>query len=105
MKKEYEMTEADFEQIKEACKPVLMIALQCGTPSSPQENANRAWKVLGERMGFDDMTVEPSSKGARFFTADEMVRAADRRADQNETDLHNEKADDKKVSLLDYAKK
>jgi len=69
------MTEADLEQIKEACKPVLMIALQCGTPSSPQENANRAWKTLGERMGFDGMTVEPSSKGARFFTAEEVLIA------------------------------
>jgi hypothetical protein len=50
--KEYEMTERDYDQLIEACKPVPMIALQCGTPASPQENANSAWKKLGEKMGF-----------------------------------------------------
>ena len=64
----YEMTEADLEKILDACKPVPMIMLQCGMPSSPQENANRAWEELGKRMGFDFMTVQPG-KGDRFFTA------------------------------------
>jgi hypothetical protein len=67
---EYEMTEADLERILDACKPVPMIMLHIGTPSSPQENANRAWAELGNRMGFDAMTVQPiPSKGTRFFTA------------------------------------
>lgn len=67
---QYEMTEQDLEELLEACKPVPMIALQCGSPSSPQENANNAWKALGSKMGFDHMTVEPvSGKGYRFFTA------------------------------------
>lgn len=66
----YEMTEADLDKILDACKPVPMIMLQCGAPSSPQENANRAWAELGSRMGFDAMTVEPvSGKGNLFFTA------------------------------------
>lgn len=38
-------------------------------PSSPQENANRAWSELGGEMGFDGTTVEPSHKGNLFFTA------------------------------------
>jgi hypothetical protein len=63
------MTEEDLSKILDACKPVPMIMLQCGTPSSPQENANRAWAALGERMGFDYMTVQPTGKGDRFFTA------------------------------------
>ena len=71
LKKEYKMTKADLDQLKEACEPVMLIAIQCGTPSSPQENANRAWRILGGRMGFDGMTVKPSSKGVRFFTAEE----------------------------------
>jgi len=69
MHKEFEMTEQDLEEILEACKPVPMIMQQCGMPSSPQENANRAWKRLGEKYGFDYMTVEPSGKGQRFFSA------------------------------------
>lgn len=66
----YEMTEEDLKELLEACKSVPMIALQCGPPSSPQENANNAWKALGNKMGFDHMTVEPEhGKGYRFFSA------------------------------------
>ena len=68
-RKEYEMTQEDFDRLLNACKPVPMIALQCGTPRSPQENANDAWQELGSRMGFDYMTVQPSSSGNRFFSA------------------------------------
>ena len=75
MKKKYEMTEEDLEIIKDACKPVPMIALNCGTPSSPQENANAAWERLGKKMGFFHTTVEPAGKGGeRFFIAEEIPR-------------------------------
>ena len=74
MKTEFEMTEADMKKILDACKPVPAIMLQCGTPSSPQENANRAWESLGKRMGFKHMTVEPvRSKGQLFFKAEAVV--------------------------------
>jgi len=70
MKKEFEMSETDLKELMEACKSVPMIALQCGTPRSPQENANDAWNRLGEKMGFDGSTVEPIfEKGTRFFVA------------------------------------
>ena len=66
----YEMTEEDLQELLDSCKPVPMIMLQCGPPSSPQDNANRAWAQLGKRMGFDYMTVQPiPGKGTRFFTA------------------------------------
>ena len=65
----YEMTTADLQGLLIACRSVPMIALQCGTPPSPQENANRAWCELGQRMGFDGMTVRPNGKGERFFSA------------------------------------
>lgn len=71
--KNFEMTEKQLETLMEACKPVVMIALQCGTPSSPQENANFAWKRLGKEMGFDHMTVRPNGKGDRFFSAKEKL--------------------------------
>lgn len=68
-RREFEMSPDDLKGLLEACRSVPLIALQCGMPSSPQENTNRAWRALGERMGFDGMTVEPSTKGQRFFTA------------------------------------
>jgi len=67
---EYEMTEADLDTILDACKPTPAIMIGGYTPPSPQENANRAWAKLGEKMGFDAMTVRPiPGKGQRFFTA------------------------------------
>lgn len=66
----YEMTEEDLTALMDSFKSAPMIMLQCGGPSSPQENANRAWERLGNKMGFDYMTVRPDgNKGPRFFTA------------------------------------
>lgn len=65
----YEMTQADLDVLLAAMRPVPLIMLQCGMPPSPQENANAAWKRLGERMGFDYMTAQPNGKGDRFFSA------------------------------------
>ena len=66
------MTQEDLNELKDACKPVPMIALNCGMPSSPQENANAAWERLGKKMGFYHMTVQPAGKGGeRFFIAEE----------------------------------
>lgn len=67
---EYEMTQEDLDNLMDAMKPVPMIMLQCGTPPSQQENANRAWAALGTKMEFDSDTVQPiSGKGTRFFSA------------------------------------
>lgn len=63
------MTQADLDSILEARRPVPMIMLQCGGGRSPQERANDAWKALGEKMGFDHMTVQPTGQGDRFFSA------------------------------------
>lgn len=67
---EYEMTEDDLAKILDASKPVPYIAVGNCPPSSPQENANRAWRELGERMGFDWQTVRPvQGKGQLVFSA------------------------------------
>lgn len=67
---EYEMTEDDLAKILGASKPVPYMVVGDCPPSSPQENANRSWRELGERMGFDWQTVRPvQGKGQRFFTA------------------------------------
>lgn len=69
----YEMTQADLDKILDACKPTPVMYLSGGKPmyNSPQENANAAWVELGDRMGFDGMTVQPAGRGGmRFFTAE-----------------------------------
>ena len=69
--KDFEMTQEQLDTLMDAMKPIPMIALQCGEPSSPEKRANYAWMALGNTMGFDYMTVRPNGKGDRFFTAEE----------------------------------
>ena len=71
MRKEYEMTQAQLDRILDACKPVPYMVFGGVEPRSPQENANDAWRALGEEIGFDHMSVRPNGKGDRFFTAEE----------------------------------
>lgn len=68
-RQEFELTATQLDKLLGACRPTPLIMLQCGVPASPQEMANAAWCALGRKLGFDGMTVEPSSKGQRFFTA------------------------------------
>lgn len=71
MRQHFVMTDDDLEELMDACKPVPLIMLQCGMPSSPQENANDAWARLGEKLKFDSSTVQPvAGKGTKFFTAE-----------------------------------
>lgn len=70
MRKEYEMTEEDLAAILKACEPVPYIVVGGHPPLSQQERANNAWEALGRKMGFKFMTVRPSPKGQRFFTAE-----------------------------------
>lgn len=72
MRLDYEMTEAQLAKILDASKPVPYFAVggSYGTPRTPQENANAAWAALGEEMGFQHMTVQPTGRGDRFFTAE-----------------------------------
>lgn len=72
MKTNFEMTAEDLQTLLDTMKPVSMIMLQCGTPRSAQENANAAWARLGEKMGFDPMTVRPNGRGDRFFSAEAL---------------------------------
>jgi len=74
MRKEFVLTDEQLERLLDACKPVPLIMIQCGTPSSPQENANAAWKALGEEMGFKYMTVRPASGDQKRFTAETLER-------------------------------
>jgi hypothetical protein len=72
MRKEFEMTEDDLNTLFEAMKPQPLMYLSGGIPMGvdPQTRANDAWIALGKRLGFDGMTVKPTGKGDRFFTAE-----------------------------------
>ena len=66
----YEMTEEDMKELLDACKPTPAMMVGSYVPAGPQKNANRAWQRLGEKMGFNYMTVRPiDGKGQRFFSA------------------------------------
>ena len=69
MRENYEMTEGDLAALLAACKPIPLIATHCGPVRSAQERANAAWGALGDKMGFDGKTVQPTGKGDRFFSA------------------------------------
>ena len=76
MRKEFKLNEKQLKDLLEACKPVIMIALNAGMPPSPQENANRAWRELGKEMGFDSVTVQPvPGKDVEYFTAIESEKS------------------------------
>lgn len=85
------MSEDDLREILSASRPTPVMFLSGGQPmgSSQQENANRAWAALGQKMGFEPMTVRPvSGKGQRFFTAipsETLDQRADRLAAEAET--------------------
>ena len=73
MRIEYKLTPEEKEELLKAMQPVALIALQCGMPSSRQENANRAWKALGLKRGFDGFTVRPvPGKSDDYFTAEQV---------------------------------
>lgn len=74
MKQEFEMTQEEMDNIitinKGGGDPVMF--LSGGTPmgSSLQEKINQYWKILSDKYGFEQMTVEGSSKGKLFFLAE-----------------------------------
>jgi hypothetical protein len=66
---DYRMSQADFDGIMEAinnARRTPLIALNIGLPTSPQEAANQAWMDLGQRLGFDGMSVRPGRDGLSF---------------------------------------
>ena len=75
MRQRYKMTTEQLNKILDACKPVPYMVIGGVAQRSPQENANDAWRALGDEMGFDWQSVEPDPEDAdqRCFTAVAMV--------------------------------
>jgi len=71
--REFELSQADWEYILDACKPVPYMVFGGIPPESPQARANRAWETIGHKIGFKYMSVQPDTRGRdRFFTAEEL---------------------------------
>lgn len=72
MRKDFEMTQDQLDKLMDACKPTPVISFDGKTNAfgTPQENANYVWEKLGKEMGFKHMTVKPTGKGDRFFSAE-----------------------------------
>ncbi len=71
MRKEFKMTQEQLDALLDACKHAPHIKIGEYWTNSPQKNANRAWRNLGEELGFDYMTVQPNGKDQKHFTAEE----------------------------------
>ena len=63
MKHLYRLTDEELEAILKASQPVVYIIIGGHEPDSPQENANRAWKVVAKAHGFIWDTVESAHTG------------------------------------------
>ncbi len=71
MRKEFELTQEQYDELMVASQPVPYIIAGGLEPTSQQESANRAWERLGKELGFEYMTARPvPGKGALFFTAE-----------------------------------
>lgn len=70
-RQQYEMTAEDLERLLEASRPVPYMVFGGVEPPSPYEAAMAVWRRLGERMGFDPMSVEPvTGQPQTVFTAE-----------------------------------
>jgi hypothetical protein len=71
MKKEFKLNDEEMNYLISACKPQPYMIIGNYVPESPQENANNAWKYLGNKLGFIWDTVEPiDGKDQHCFMAE-----------------------------------
>ena len=72
----FTMSEEDYEALLSSCRPVAYLVFGGTQPRSQQENANDAWKRLGDKMGFNYRTVSPHGSNPRSFTAERVAPKA-----------------------------
>ena len=73
MTNEYEMDDAELQELLEASRPTpVMLVGGVSIGRSAQAKANDAWEKLGRKHGFKHQTVRPvPGKSPRFFMAEE----------------------------------
>ena len=88
MKQEFEMTQAEMDNIIAINKrrmPVMMIGdVQCG--NEVIQGINDYWKELGDKYGFKWDTVEGSAKGKLFFLAEPKPKVIPKTREEIEMD-------------------
>jgi alcohol dehydrogenase YqhD (iron-dependent ADH family) len=70
MKQEFEMTEDELQAIYDISRdntPVIFVGTWLGLDK--QERANKLWQIMADNYGFVWDSVEPSSRGKKFFLA------------------------------------
>lgn len=72
MRRTYTMSDEQFRLLMEASKPTPYMVIGGIPPTGPQENANNAWKSLGEEMKFKWDTAGPAGGDPKTFTAEPM---------------------------------
>jgi hypothetical protein len=74
MKQEFEMTQEEMDRIiainKEGGDPVMYLSGGMPLGRSLQEKINDYWAELGQKYGFEPMTVQGSPRGKLFFLAE-----------------------------------
>jgi hypothetical protein len=73
MKQEFQMTQEEMDNIiainRGGGDPVMFLSGGVPMGQSLQEKINQYWDILGNKYGFEHMTVEGSARGKLFFLA------------------------------------
>lgn len=71
MRSTFQLSDEQYQRIVKASQSVPYILGSGGIePRSPQENANDAWRAIGDELGFVWDTAQPIGGSDRQFTAE-----------------------------------
>jgi hypothetical protein len=91
MRQEFEITKEEMEDIISINKsqPPVMKVGNSWSGLDLQEKINQYWEILGNKYGFNHLTVEPSSKGKLFFIAEPKPKVIPKTQEEIEMDKYN----------------
>jgi hypothetical protein len=69
VRRDYRLSDADYDRLIEASKPVMYLVANGSEPTSPRDAALRIWREIADREGFDVDSVKQGSDGNGHFTA------------------------------------
>ena len=103
MKQEFEMTEEQLQAIYDISRnqePVIYVGVWMGLDK--QEKANKLWQTMADEMGFIWDSVEPSSRGKKFFLAEPKPKVIPKTKEEIAMDKYDTL--DKIVEQLEFCK-